>query len=110
MVPQIDMARASRLEKIDHTLCFWCVMRQALQTMSVVCVGSCAILPQNCCQRGCADTIPGVVEQLPPRDAPIDCFVEKNDFYSRVITSSRFKIIDATNVHAATSAAVDFPA
>ena len=65
----------------------------------------CTVLPQEGCQCGSADAVSGMVEQLATSDLAIVLVSWIDDAYSLVMTSSRFKIIEATTVHAATTGA-----
>ena len=65
----------------------------------------CTVLPQEGRQCGSAHAISGVVEQLATSDLAIVLVSWIDDAYSLVMTSSRFKMIEATRVHAATAGA-----
>ena len=63
------------------------------------------VLPQQGRQRGSANAVSGMVEQLAASDLAVVLVNRMDDVYSLVMTSSRFRIIEATTVHAATAGA-----
>lgn len=63
------------------------------------------VLPQQGRQRGSTNAVSGMVEQLATSDLAVVLVNWIDDAYSLVMTSSRFKIMEATTVHAATTGA-----